>query len=280
MKFGKGVILYGAAFMLIFNFEKILLPRLTEDPRQLAYYSIAYTLANMTTMFTLAIGQTLIPAFSQMLAPEKKSALNLLFSRSFRGCILLLLPASMLLVVVAQPFFTIWAGPEYGKESIYPFYILMIGIFFSLMMYLPNSILLANGRTDLFAKTYWIEILPYMGLAWLLISQFGIAGAAMAWSIREIANAVLFYWFSKKHTGISYKFDISYSYLLLAVTVLVLPILFARIVDNFSFWLLLIAPAAVVAYFMIVWKHLVTDDERKMVGAKANVFLKKINLSV
>jgi O-antigen/teichoic acid export membrane protein len=280
MKFGKGVILYGAAFMLIFNLEKIMLPRLTEDPKQLAYYSIAYTLANMTTMFTLAIGQTLVPAFSQMLAPEKKGALNLLFSRSFRGCLLLLLPVTMFLIVIAQPFFNVWAGPEFGRESIIPFYILMGGIFFSLLMYLPNTILLANGRTDLFAKTYWIEILPYLGLAWLLISQFGIAGAALAWSVREICNAILFYWFSKKYTKISYDFSINYTYMSLAVVVLVMPVIFARSVNNFSVWLLLIVPVAILLYLAIAWKHLITEEERVIVKNKMNPLFKKIGLTI
>jgi O-antigen/teichoic acid export membrane protein len=278
IKFGKGMILYDIAFMIILNMEKFLLPNITESPSQVAYYSIAFTLANMTNMFTLAIGQTLIPAFSQMLAPEKKSALNLLFSRSFRGCIILLLPACMFLLVIAQPFFTLWAGQEYGINSTTPFYILMAGVFFSLMMYIPNSILLANGRTGLFAKTYSIQVVPYFALAYLLISKYGIAGAALTWSIREIFNSILFYWFSKKYTGISYQFNIKIIHIIAAIFFLAIPVVYARGMNNFSFWNIPVVISCVGVYFFIVWKYLITNAEQVILKNKITPLLSTIGI--
>ncbi|HSU28957.1 MAG TPA: flippase [Chitinophagaceae bacterium] len=272
LRFGAGTVLYGGAAILILNFEKVILARLT-SPRELGYYSIAFTLANMTTMFTLAIGQTLIPAFSQLLGPGNKEHLNALFSRTFRGCLMTAPPIIMVLIVIAKPFFTIWAGEEFGRESIYPFYILMLGIFFSLIMFIPNSILLAFGKTSLFAKVYWIEMIPYAGLAWILISRFGIPGAAMAWSIREIFNSYIFFRFSRKYAGISYSIRDHADKYFLTFLILVPPVLFALLVNNFSGWLFIIVPASLFTYLFLAWKFLVQAEERQWVTGKINGLL-------
>ncbi len=262
IQFGKSVILYSAATVLIFNAEKLVLSNLTST-KELAYYSVAYTLASMTTMLTLAIGQTLIPAFSQMLAPEKRTSLNLLFNRSFKTTLICLLPTVMVMVVVAKPFFTIWAGKEFGMQSTMPFYILMGGIFFSLLMYIPNSILLAFGKTSIFAKTYWIEILPYILLAFVLIREIGILGAAVVWSLREIINAFVFFWYSRKYTGVSLNVREYIRKFFPALLLLSPPVIFALTWNNFSLVLVGITLVSLVLYLILCWKLLLSGEERK-----------------
>jgi O-antigen/teichoic acid export membrane protein len=278
IQFGKGMILYDIAVMVVVNMEKFLLPAITGDPKQTAYFSIAATLANMTSMFTLAVGQTLIPAFSQMLAPEKKEALNALFARTFKGCLFVLMPVCIFLIVIAKPFLWLWAGQEFGIHSAPPFYILMGGVFFSLLMFIPNSILLANGRTSLFGKLYAIEVVPYLLLTFLLIRQFGIFGAAFAWSLREFTNTIVFYFFSKKYTGISYKFNIHPFYMGVAIIILALPIVFVKMGSDFSIWNIPVFIGCTALYFLIVWHFIITSYERLVLTNKFNDLLKTIRL--
>jgi O-antigen/teichoic acid export membrane protein len=40
------------------------------------------------------------------------------------------------------------------------------------------------GRSDWTAKLHLLELLPYLGLLWIMLLYFGIAGAAFAWFIR------------------------------------------------------------------------------------------------
>src|SRR3982750_4859265 len=125
---GYGAALAGAsvAGVLFINFEKLVLAR-TTSVKTLAYYSVAFTLAMMMTTLSASMTQSLIPAFSQLLRPDKLAQLNNLFSRAFRINILLMLPVLALLFVIARPFFTLWAGPDFGRESTVPFYILLVG---------------------------------------------------------------------------------------------------------------------------------------------------------
>ena len=39
-----------------------------------------------------------------------------------------------------------------------------------------------------------LEILPYIGTLWLLIEMYGVSGAAWAWGLRVLADALLLFW--------------------------------------------------------------------------------------
>ncbi len=274
MKFGGNVVLYGIGLLITNNLEKLLLPRLV-SVQSLAYYSIAFTFANMTTMFSMAMVQTLIPAFSQLLAPDKKIQLNTLFSRSVRISLIGLVPSIMVLLVIAKPFFTIWAGKEFGIESVYPFYILLVGVFFGILVYIPNCVLLSSGRPDIFARFYLIEIIPYAALAFFLVSRFGILGAATAWSIREIVNALIFIWLAKKYTGVSFNLRGYLDGFIFGFLVFIPVVLFALFYNNFSLWLILMLPISLVAYSLITWVRLTNLEEKVWIRSKINRFLKK-----
>jgi O-antigen/teichoic acid export membrane protein len=109
LKFGGGIVVGGVAAVLLGNLEKAVLAR-TTDIKTLAYYSVAFNFAMMATLFSGAMIQTLIPAFSQLMTPGKWEQLNGLFSRALRMNIIGMLPILAGLFVIARPLFTIWAG--------------------------------------------------------------------------------------------------------------------------------------------------------------------------
>ena len=228
----------------------------------LAYYSVAFTFANMATMFSGSMVQSLLPAFSQLLRPEKKDELNKLFSRSLRINIIGLIPLIMFLFVVAKPFFTIWAGENFGRESSIPFYVLLFGLFFNIIAYIPYSILMASGRTEVFAKLYWIELFPYIFIIAILTYKFGAVGAAAAWSLRVIADAVIIIRFSRKFADISLSiFDGKVSTLVLFSLIAAFPILIA-LINNYSIWIIVFVPVCGIIYFVGVWKNLLENEEK------------------
>ena len=136
LKFGSSLVMAGIASILLANLEKVVLARVS-SVESLAYYSVAFTFATMATMFSGAMIQSLLPAFSQLLSPEKKPELDKLFSRSLRINIIGLLPTIVFLFIIAKPFFTIWAGENFGRESSLPFYILYSDYFSILLPLFP-----------------------------------------------------------------------------------------------------------------------------------------------
>lgn len=274
VRFGRGVVFYAIGLILLQNVEKLILTRLV-SVKSLAYYSIAFTLANMTTMFSLAMVQSLIPAFSQLLAPERRGELNALFSRSLRVSMVALIPMIALLFVIARPFFTIWAGTEFGRESVVPFYVLLVGVVFSIFVYVPNSVMMAFGRPDILGKVFWIELVPYGLLAYWLILRYGIVGAAMAWTVREMITTVVLATCARRVVGISFDFLGESVRLGWAGIAFVPALIFAFFYDNFSLWLLPITVVSTLVYGFVIWKSVVTLDERHWFLGKLDAFRRR-----
>ena len=268
LKFGGPLVISGIAAILLVNLEKVVLARVT-SVKALAYYSIAYTLASMATMFSSAMVQSLVPAFSQLLRPEKKGELDKLFARSLKINIVGLLPLLVFLFIVAKPFFTIWAGEDFGRESSIPFYVLLFGLFFNVIAYIPHSVLMSSGRTDVFAKLYWVELIPYILLIGVLTYKFGAVGAAAAWSLRVIADAGAVIWFSKKFVGVSLDIFDGKAYILLFLSlILIPPVLMVLFIGNYSVWLLFVAPVCVAFYFLTAWTYLLENEEKIWLNKK------------
>lgn len=261
LKFGGNIVIYAIGLAVINNLEKFLLTKFV-SVKSLAYYSVASTFANMTTMFSMAMVQTLIPAFSQLLTPEKRGQLTALFTRTVRISLLGLIPSVMVLLIIAKPFFTLWAGAEFGIGSMPPFYILLIGIFFSILVYIPNCVLMAAGRSGVFAKVYILEVLPYGLITYFLVRELGIIGAALALALKEVVNAMIFIRFTEKYTGLTFKLSSYQAGMIQGLLAFVPAVLFAFLYDNFSLWLILLVPSSFVLYCYIAWKKMITDEEK------------------
>ena len=64
---------------------------------------------------------------------------------------------------------------------------------------------MASGRSDIFAKIYWIQLLPYILLVWWLANRYGASGAAAAWSLRVIFDAVMLFLLGRKVGGVTFE---------------------------------------------------------------------------
>jgi O-antigen/teichoic acid export membrane protein len=265
MKFGGALAGAAVASVLLNNLEKLVLTRVA-SVEALAHYSVAFTLAMMTTTLSAAMTQSLIPAFSQLLTPGKREQLNGLFTRSIRINLILELPVLAVLFVTARPFFTIWAGEDFGRESTMPFYILLVGLAFSITNYVPFSLLTALGRTDIFAKLYWVELIPYIGLTALLTWRFGAVGAAAGCTIRSVFDTALIAWIAKSRLGVSFAiFKEKAADLLLMLAILAPPVLIAIFFTQFNTWHLVVLLAAVAGYFFAAWNNFLASEERSWI---------------
>ena len=267
LRFGCGWLFASVAGVLLVNIEKLALTRLV-SVRSLAYYSISFTLATVASMSGAAMMQILVPALSQLRSPEKAREFDELFSRTTRLNLILIPPILMLAAVAARPFFAVWAGEEFSRESSVPLYILLVVLFFNMVAYSPHSALTRAGRTGAVAKLYWVELTLYLVVVFLLIGYFGITGAAVAWTLRVTADAIAVVWLSRRFAGVNFDFAGFVGKVLLRATVLAPPLLFAALLGNFSLWLLLLAPLSAASYCFLIWKTLTEPEEREWVESR------------
>jgi O-antigen/teichoic acid export membrane protein len=263
-RFSSGWVIGSIAAVLLVHFEKLALTKMLSVDA-LAYYSVAFMFANLTSTFSTAMMQALVPAFSQLLGPKQKPEFDRLFARSVRLNLVWLLPMIMIMIVIGRPFLTLWAGPEFGIESTVPFYILLGGLFFNILACIPHSTIIAHGRIELFAKLYWMELVLYIVLVPVLVYYFGIIGAAMAWSFRVFVDCFLIIWISRRVAGVHTSFSKYAGGLLVGTLILLVPVAFAILYDNFSVLLFPLVGASLVIYLFFVWKMFLAPDEKDWV---------------
>lgn len=259
LKFGGALVGAGVVGVLLVNAEKGILSVILSTTA-LAYYYVAFTLVNMMTMFSGAMVQSLLPAFSQLQGLERRQQLHSLYSRGIWMNVVWLIPISVFLALVAKPFFTLWAGEDFGRESTLPFYVMLFGIIFNVVAYLPHALILSSGRTDVIAKLYMLEIVPYISLVWLLTRSFGVAGAAAAWSIRAIVDAALMFGIANRIVGVEFQWRRSKPFLA-ACALILTPTPFALLNQEMMVFAIPLVIAASLVYIVIVWRTLLLNDE-------------------
>jgi O-antigen/teichoic acid export membrane protein len=266
LKFGGSWFIATIAAILLINLEKLFLTRMV-SVRALAFYSVAFTFASMAMLFSAAMSQALIPAFSQMQTPEKNVHYRTLFARAIRLNLIWLLPTLTVMFVIARPFFTLWAGEEFGRESTLPFYILLVGLLFNIMAHIPHAAITAAGRTDIFARLYWVELLFYAVAAYLLISNFGIVGAAAAWTLRVLLDAFIIIYLAGKYADVGFREQTDVKGLVLCVLALI-PAIVVAAINSYSLFLIALVPVGLAAYAALVWRMFVDADEKRWFAEK------------
>lgn len=262
LKFGGATMIAAAAGLMLTNLEKLVLTSLV-SVKALAFYSVAFLFANTATFFSQAMLQSLIPAFSQLSTPDKREYFDSLFTRTMRLTFFWMVPSLVMLLIIAKPFFTYWAGPEFGEQSTQVLYLLLIGLFFGLLSFVPIASITGFGRNDLIAKIYWIELPVYMVLVIPFVYYFGILGAAVAWSLRIAFDSVTLMIISKMVTNHSFRIGSIRRFLGLTLLVFSPQIIIVLIVDPNSFLLIPLTAGSLAAYGVICWKAFLTVDERE-----------------
>lgn len=261
-RFGLGLVISTIAGLFLSNIEKLLLPRYA-SVEALAFYSVAFSLGYMLTQLPVAMLQSLVPAFSQLHAKDDVEGLEMLYRRSLRGMLYWALPGATFICAVARPFFTVWAGPQFGRESTLPLYLLMGGVVSEIMAYVSYALLLTLGRTDTIARCQISLSVPYIFVSAILIRYFGAPGAALAWSLRALASVTVFSFFAWRASGFRFvPWPEKLRNFLLTVALLILPVILTALLTQSTIVRIAVACASVAVYGVLILTRVLTAEER------------------
>lgn len=273
LRFGFSVLIAFIAGSLILQLEKFVLVRVT-SVEALGYYWVAAAFAGMLTMFSSSIAQSLMPAFSQLQSEDNRPALSALYSRGIRASLIWLVPAVVFMMLAGRPFFTYWFSPDFGRESTGPFYVIVIGLFCNVLGYFPYTAIMAAGRSDIFAKMYWAELLPYLLLLWWLTVMFGPIGTAAAWSLRAFSDAFLLFTLARRVGHVTYMHP-NLPQFLAAVAVMVSPLTALLYFREINIQMVLISFAAAALYATIVFTRVLERDELAWLKSRITLYFPK-----
>ncbi len=156
------------------------------------YYAVPQEILSRLLVIPLSLSLVLFPVLSQgegsmgMSADQSK-----LYMRSMKYLFFMMFPITLMGFALASDFLRWWVGPDFAQSSSVVLQILSVGFLFNALAQMPATALQAAGHPNVMAKFHMLEILPTLGLAALLISFFGLVGAACAFTTRVIIDCLL-----------------------------------------------------------------------------------------
>ncbi|MFV1975715.1 MAG: flippase, partial [Candidatus Scalindua sp.] len=148
-----------------------------------AYFVTPYEVVAKLLVIPGVIVSVLFPAFSHSFQ-SGGSNIGALYKKSLRYIFAIMLPIVLLVYFYAQDGLAWWVNDEFSTNGFRVAQFLAIGVFINSFGHISQALVQGYGRPDLTAKLHLAELLIYIPYLWVLIDQYGITGAAIAWTIR------------------------------------------------------------------------------------------------
>jgi O-antigen/teichoic acid export membrane protein len=171
----------------------------------ITYYTAPYEAVTRLWVISASLSMTMFPAFSTLHGEKDGQRLGTLFARSVKYVLLTTGPVVVMICLFAGEMLQIWLGADFALESTATLQILAVGVLINSLGQTPFALLQGAGKPDIPAKFHLIELPIYIVAAWIMLSHFGIAGAAGAWTLRVALDALLLFWATFKVYGFSLR---------------------------------------------------------------------------
>jgi O-antigen/teichoic acid export membrane protein len=161
-----------------------------------AFYTVPYDIVTRLSVFPTALSTVMFPAISRSHGRDEPESIRII-SWGLNKAFLLMFPLAVCSMFLAPDFLLFWMGPVFQRESTSVMQWLAAGLLVNALAQTPFVFLQGAGRPDLTAKLHAVELVPYTALLFVLVTRFGVAGAAAAWTIRAFLDAILLLWMSR-----------------------------------------------------------------------------------
>ena len=158
-----------------------------------AYYTAPYEVVTRLWILPGSLVATLFPAFSSLGQAGSQDDIERLLARSVKHLLLITGPVVMILILFSEEILQLWIGRDFAELSTTVFRVLAIGVLINSLAQVPYSFLQGFGRPDLVAKFHLAELPVHVAMVWFFVHEWGIAGAAVAWTLRVGIDALLLF---------------------------------------------------------------------------------------
>ena len=158
-------------------------------PNQLAYYAAPFEMVARLLVLPTSLTGALFPALASAQHHDVAQA-HALRRRAFKLTALLVLPAALIGVLLARPLLQLWLGEEFAQHGGLAMQILLVGFAFNALAQIPMVALHGHGLARATATLHLVELPIYAVFLYAMVSAHGLAGAALAWSVRGALDLV------------------------------------------------------------------------------------------
>lgn len=161
------------------------------------YYTTPYEIVTKLLIIPAAVSGVLFPAFAAM---ETRDAIRLM-RLGVKYLLIALWPIAMLVVLLATPALGWWLNADFAHFSAPVLKWLALGVLINSLAFVPFAYLQAVGRADWTAKLHMLELPVYFVGLWWCLHRYGIEGAAVAWTLRALFDAVVMFYMASRCSG-------------------------------------------------------------------------------
>ena len=155
-----------------------------------AYYVTPYEVVTKLWVIPGAVAGAVFPALAGNYAQNRLHARELFFA-GVRATMVALFPVVLILFTLAPEGLQLWLGAEFGRESTPVLRWLAAGVLINSIGQVAGAAVQGAARPDLAAKLHAAELPFYMVSLWFLVREYGVTGAAIAWTLRVGVDAVV-----------------------------------------------------------------------------------------
>lgn len=187
-RFGGWVTLTGFIGPLLTTLDRFLIGSIA-GLKAVTYYTVPFSLISRVATLPGSLSDTLFPRFSATSEEER----HRLMGEAVRVLSVIMTPLIIASILIINPFLTWWVGPDVARNAVFAGEIIALGFWFNGLAYIPFARIQAQGRPDLIAKCHLAELIPYLVFLTFALHTWGVSGAALAWSLRVIVDAILLF---------------------------------------------------------------------------------------
>jgi len=169
----------------------------TLSANAIAYYSAPFEIVSRLLIVPAALSSALFPAVVALGRTDSVAAVDM----RRKATSMTLLVSGLLCVigtVFAHPLLAVWLGAEFASNGSLPLRILLPGFALNALAQIPLMALYSIGCTRAVALLHLMQFPLYAVALWALVSRFGIAGAAVAWSMRAALDWMALSWLLRR----------------------------------------------------------------------------------
>lgn len=159
-------------------------------------YVIPYEITVQALILVGAITTVAFPVIAGFLQEDVNKA-----HRTFNRWVLrvsIIMFCVMSSIALLMPYvLNLWVGQYVSEQSTWVGRVLCVGVFFNAIGSMYYSFLHASGRSKETAILHLIELPMFVAALYILITYFGVVGAALAWTLRVVFDALGLFYFTK-----------------------------------------------------------------------------------
>ena len=165
------------------------------SPVDLGLYTAAMLLVTRMSVIPMGISTALLPTISRLWSTRGEKEASDLVRGVSDALLIIALPAVIVVGAFSSTITSVLFGPGYGRSSV----VLTIGIWTVLLRCLGSvqfCVLAASNRERNVMKSYVVATVYCIVSNWVLVSSYGIVGAATASLSTQLLVTILFAWYS------------------------------------------------------------------------------------